>query len=252
MKIILLILISSFFSNAQTHLLLIGGGPRPIEAMQEFTKLAGNDNANILIIPWASETTEGAEIIKNELSNLSRANLQIVPHHLGPKAIKNLVLSLENSSGIFFTGGDQNTLMSFIRKYQLTEFLKKRFYEGMIFAGTSAGTAIMSNPMLTGEADLTVINSQAVELAEGLGLLPSGIIVDQHFIVRQRFNRLAGLIHEDKAKIGLGIDEGASVLISDSEARVLGPKQVMMLKKTRLDAIEVSIKNSRQLIELKI
>ncbi len=240
-KLILCILFLSNYSIADTNLLLIGGGKRPVEAIKAFLDIAGKDKADILIIPWASETTEGAEAVKTELSAQTKGNLKIVPHQLAPKDLEQLVLQIEKCSGIFFTGGDQNVLMTFIKEYQLVSLFKKRFQDGVIFGGTSAGTAIMSNPMLTGSGDLSVLDGSKIELAEGLGLLPASIIVDQHFIVRSRFNRLAGLILNRKAEMGIGIDENTSLLIKGRDARVIGPSQVLIFKKVSDDKLDVTV-----------
>ena len=50
-----------------------------------------------------------------------------------------------------------------------------------------AGTACMSSIMITGDGDLPVIDAEQVGVRAGLGLLPN-VIVDRHFIKRQREN----------------------------------------------------------------
>lgn len=229
------------FAHAQTNLLLVGGGSRPVEAMKTFADIAGKEKADILIIPWASESIEGAESIKNELAAHTKGLLKIVPHRLSPKDLEKLLQQIEKCTGIFFTGGDQNSLMNFIKEYQLTSLLKKRFQDGVIFGGTSAGTAIMSNPMLTGQGDISIIKGSQIELAEGLGLLPANIIVDQHFIVRQRFNRLAGLIMDRKETLGIGVDEGTSLLVQGTVGKVIGPTQVLIFQKSSQHQLQVTI-----------
>ena len=104
------------YSFAGTNLLLVGGGKRPPEAMKEFVKLSGSGNAQILIFPWASESVESAELIKSELSQNAKAKISIIPHELNSVDVKKLIVQIQNSTGIFFTGGDQNTLMNFINK----------------------------------------------------------------------------------------------------------------------------------------
>ena len=89
----------------------------------------------------------------------------------------------------------------------------------------------MSNPMLSGVADLTVIDGTKVELVKGLGLLPSHIIVDQHFLKRSRFNRLAGVVLNQSNTVGLGIDEDTALMIADGVATVHGPTQVLIFRK---------------------
>ena len=251
MKLILCLLLLSCYAIADTNLLLIGGGKRPVEAIKAFVEIAGKDKADILIIPWASDTIEGAEAIKIELSAHTKGNLKIVPHQLAPKDLEQLVLQIEKCSGIFFTGGDQNVLMNFIRDYQLLALLKKKFQDGVIFGGTSAGTAIMSNPMLTGQGDLSVIKGSQIELAEGLGLLPTNIIVDQHFIIRQRFNRLAGLVLDKTATTGLAIDESTAFLIQGKTGRVIGPTQVLIIEKVANQKLAVTVLESGQTFQIK-
>lgn len=250
MKVLLCFLLLSTSVLAETKLLLVGGGKRPAEAMKSFVELAGSDKAEILVVPWASESIEGAEAIKAELAVLAKSKIDIVPHRLTPKDVEKLVSRLESASGVFFTGGNQNQLMNLIREYKLYDLLKKKFKEGVVFAGTSAGTAIMSNPMLTGNADLSVIDGSKVELAEGLGLLPENIVVDQHFIVRSRFNRLAGVVLSQNNKTGLAIDENTSLLIKEREARVIGPTQVMLFKKSASNKLEITLLEPNQTTSL--
>ncbi|HXH73513.1 MAG TPA: cyanophycinase [Bacteriovoracaceae bacterium] len=216
MKIIFFLLILVSNALAETKLLLIGGGKRPAEAMQEFVSLAGADKSRILIIPWASASLEGAENIKKEL--LSSGAIDV--------SIAGLTLTdIDSFTGIFFTGGDQNVLMTHLLANNLIEPFRQRFIQGVVFGGTSAGTAIMSDPMINGETP--------VGLVTGLGLLPAGIIVDQHFIVRQRFNRLAGLILE-RGGMGIGVDEGTSFLILGKFAKVIGPSKVIIIQKSNV------------------
>jgi len=139
-----------------------------------------------------------------------------------------LLTQIKNATGIFFTGGDQVLIMNVLKDQSLVKILRERYTAGVVFGGTSAGTAIMSRKMITGEGDFTVIDGQKVETTPGLGLLPDQIIVDQHFIKRQRQNRLFGLILQDKMSFGVGIDESTSLLIENNRyAEVSGKSQVM-------------------------
>lgn len=124
------------------------------------------------------------------------------------------------------------------------------FESGVVFGGTSAGTAIMSNPMLNGEGELGKIDGSQIGLAEGLGLLPESVIVDQHFIIRSRFNRLAGVILNQSNVTGLGVDEGTALLVSDNIGTVVGPSQVLVFKKTDANKLEITILAPHQKINL--
>ena len=103
------------------------------------------------------------------------------------------VEQLNSASGVFFSGGDQNRIMDVLADEGLFQMIKSKYNSGTPFGGTSAGAAVMSDPMMTGEADLKILDGTKVGVRKGLGLLPS-VIFDQHFLVRQRHNRLFGLI----------------------------------------------------------
>ena len=85
-----------------------------------------------------------------------------------------------------------------------------RYEAGAVVGGTSAGAAIMSDSMITGDqtppGDTTgyygdeypAIERHRIEVVPGLGFLP-GAIVDQHFIRRERHNRLLSAVLERPA-----------------------------------------------------
>lgn len=234
-SILMLCFLTFGMAFAQTKLILVGGGNRPPEAMAEFVKSAGGGSSSLLVIPWASEAFEGAENIKKELLASRPGQVEIIVDRTD---LKN---KLMNATGIFFTGGDQNRLMKEITDTGTLELLRSLFQKGVVFGGTSAGTAIMSDPMLSGTADLTVIDASKTELVPGLGLLPAGMIVDQHFILRQRFNRLAGLIYNDKNVTGLAIDENTALFIDNKQATVMGPTQVLVFKQLEKNNLSVKM-----------
>jgi cyanophycinase len=234
-SILMLFILTFSMAYAQTKLLLVGGGNRPAAAMAEFVKAAGAGSSSLLIIPWASEAFEGAENIKKELLASRPGQVEIIVDRTD---LKNKLL---NATGIFFTGGDQNRLMKEMTDTDTLELLRDLFAKGVVFGGTSAGTAIMSDPMLSGTADLTVIDSTKTELVKGLGLLPAKVIVDQHFILRQRFNRLAGIIYNDQNLTGLAIDENTALFINNKQATVMGPTQVLVFKQLEKNNLSVKM-----------
>ena len=77
------------------------------------------------------------------------------------------------------------------------------FQRGSVIGGTSAGTACQSDTMITGEGNFKVIRANSVELWEGFGFF-RGVVVDQHFIARQRSNRLISVILEHPELLGVG------------------------------------------------
>jgi cyanophycinase len=136
--------------------------------------------------------------------------------------------SLLAASGVFFLGGDQNRIMDVLKDKDLEAAFVSRFRAGVVFGGTSAGTAIMSPRMITGNGDFTVIDSAKVETRPGLGLL-AGTIVDQHFVKRQRQNRLFGLVLADPEALGVGIDEDTALLVEDGRRGTVVGSGIVLL-----------------------
>jgi cyanophycinase len=134
---------------------------------------------------------------------------------------------LDSATGIWFAGGDQNRIMTSLRATPVAEAIRARYLGGAVVGGTSAGAAVMTTPMITGEErrpggdrrDTTqswmTIAAANVVTTEGLGLL-EGAIVDQHFLRRRRHNRLISLVLEDPSRIGVGIDESTALVVDPS------------------------------------
>jgi len=228
---------------AETHLILIGGGRRPPQAIEKFVSLAGGSQSRILIIPWATQEISTIEAIQAELKRYGANHVEA--SSMQPESEKDLQITLDQihqASAIYFTGGDQRRILKVLNYSPIKKLLQDKYQQGTVFAGTSAGTAIMSHTTLTGVADLTTIDANKVEVTEGLGLLPKYIIVDQHFIVRSRYNRLASLVFATPNSIGLGIDENNSLYIRDQKhAQAFGPTQTMVMKEINAKKMQVQL-----------
>lgn len=242
---------------APTRLVLVGGGQRPPEAMSRFVTWAGGPAARLLVVTWASgEPKESCDALLKELE----------PHHpasavCGPAAVldgegkasplgaadaERLLDELAGASGVFFTGGDQARVMDVLADQRLLAALRRRYEAGVVFGGTSAGTAIMSKTMITGDGDFTVIDASKVGVRAGLGLL-DGVIVDQHFVRRQRENRLFGLVLASPTATGAGIDEDTALLVSGgSEAEVVGTGVVVIVEPAGTDRLTISLRRPGQ------
>ncbi len=148
----------------------------------------------------------------------------------GPDAANtdSVVSILNSAGGIFFTGGVQSRLMNRIRGTRTEQIIRSLYFDkNKIVGGTSAGAAVQSQLMITGEGDFSRMVGDNVETQPGLGLLDE-IIIDQHFTTRQRQNRLISLVIEYR-KIGIGIDEDTAILMHpDRTLDVFGSGPVMI------------------------
>ncbi len=143
---------------------------------------------------------------------------------------------VEGSCGVWICGGDQNNISDLFEKCQgMKQWMQNLYSHGHPFGGTSAGASIMSETMFTGEggngaADdeekvlWNFITPHKVGIRSGLGLV-SHMVVDQHFIVRQRNNRLLSVMCEKERteRFAIGVDEDCAVCITDNHIlEVLG------------------------------
>jgi cyanophycinase len=216
---------------ARGHLILVGGGEKPPEAMRKFVELAGGPQALIIAIPTASsEPDTGAYYVKLFKEQYGCSNVAALEIKSKADAMRADYTELAGrAAGIFFGGGDQIRITNALLGTPVGAAIADAFARGAVIGGTSAGTACQSDPMITGEGDFKVIRANSVELWKGLGFF-RGVVVDQHFIARQRSNRLVSVILEHPDLLGVGVDEDTAVWVRpDDTFQVIGSSCVMVL-----------------------
>jgi cyanophycinase len=245
-----------------SRLVIVGGGDRPPEALARFVDWAGGASSRILVIPWASgEPAESCEAILSELRPHAPGEATCGAHAtldahgkaapLGEAEKASALGQISRASGVFFTGGDQARIMDVLADRELLAAVKARFAAGAVFGGTSAGAAVMSARMITGEGDFTVIDGDEVEQRPGLGFV-EGVIVDQHFVKRQRENRLFGLVLKHPEERGVGIDEDTALLVTGGRyAEVVGRGPVVLVDAKGPDRLEITLLRAGQTTDLR-
>lgn len=211
------------------NLVLIGGGKRPASVMAKFLELAGGPTVRILVVPTASELPDTVEAYRKELASFGATNVAGLDVRTRLDAAKDaLVEEVGKAGGIFIAGGDQRRIVAALGGTPVGRAIEEAYRRGAVVGGTSAGTACMSPVMMTGEGNFKVLSSGNVELSPGLGLFP-GAILDQHFVARQRQNRLMAAVLEHPQLLGIGVDEAAAVwLRPDGTFQVLGESSVVV------------------------
>jgi hypothetical protein len=148
---------------------------------------------------------------------------------------------LRACSGFFFTGGSQSRILDvFLPDGEPTaayHALWERYQAGAVVAGSSAGAAIMSDPMIAGGSSVEALREgvrtggegDGVWLTRGLGFLKRGL-VDQHFLARGRWARLlVGVLASPDDSLGFGIDENTALVVEGDSAWVMGESGVLFL-----------------------
>ena len=231
-------------------LVIVGGGDRSESMMRRFVELAGGRGARIAVVPNASSEPE--ETGRTLVAELDSLGARAFIYHLD-RAAASLEASarrLDSATGIWFSGGDQALVTQALAGTPVQRAMQRRYREGAVVGGTSAGAAIMSDSMITGNqtppGDTTgyygdeypAIARHRVEIVPGLGFLPQAI-VDQHFISRERHNRLLSAVLERPALLGVGIDESTALEVGpDGRWRVLGESAVVIYDARRAQVTE--------------
>jgi len=206
------------------HLLIIGGNGTTDEIVKRAVETAGGAKGRVVIFPQASELAEtGANAVKTwTAAGIGQA---AIGDPADPAAA---IKAVREATFIWFPGGDQNKLTKALEGTGIPEAIRARYFEGALVGGTSAGAAVMSKVMITGEADLQSITATKTQTATGFGLLPEAI-VDQHFLKRQRVNRLISAVLDHPDLLGVGIDETTAIFVSGQSFEVLGKNSVLVI-----------------------
>ena len=213
------------------HLVLIGGGDKPDAAMRKFVELAGGPGAPIAVLPTASSSKKTGPNQKKQFEKeFGCTDVTVVPIKERAQSFdEGFVKTLAGARGIFFSGGDQALIIRAMRGTPAGDAVATAFAAGAVVGGTSAGTACQSPLMITGNGNFKVIEANNVELWEGLGFF-TGVIVDPHFVARQRQNRLISVILEHPDLLGVGVDEDTAVWVKpDRTFEVIGASNVIVV-----------------------
>lgn len=137
---------------------------------------------------------------------------------------------------ILFSGGDQSNISRIIKDTLAHQLIFKRYQnEKCTIAGTSAGAVVMSEAMIAGGRNGTVIRKDDIKMGQGLGLIPE-VIFDSHFIKRQRFGRLAEAVAMHPHKLGIGLGEDTGVIIREGKMlEIIGSGIVVIFDASNLN-----------------
>lgn len=200
------------------HLLVIGGAEDKYNErriLRRFLELAGGTDAEVLIVPVASDFPEfAADVYTQAFRNLGVAN----PRVLRATSRQDVVHAdvdklLDGLNGVFITGGDQMRLVSLLGGTDFAAKLRHMVRDtNIVLAGTSAGAAGMSTSMIVRGEATSHPHKGAVRLSPGLGFLKN-IIIDQHFTERGRISRLITAVSYNPYNLGIGIDENTAIIL---------------------------------------
>ncbi|HEY0750020.1 MAG TPA: cyanophycinase [Chitinophagaceae bacterium] len=241
--IILVFGIESIAQKPKGALFIIGGGGRPPELMKAMLNTAQlGERDYIIVLPMSSSQPDSAYYyFKQSLNGLTSSpvinfSFSETTNHFQP-----WLDSLRNAKLVFITGGDQSRFMKSVLNTLVFNAIHDAYKNGATIAGTSAGAAVMSKYMITGnelignqryQSTFVKVWQNNIELEQGLGLLEN-VVVDQHFIARSRYNRLLSVIAKFPDHPAVGIDEATAIIVKGRKATVTGKSQVVVISKPK-------------------
>ncbi|KAA5547800.1 cyanophycinase [Adhaeribacter rhizoryzae] len=188
-----------------------------LEILKRFVAELKGENPMIALIPTASSVPdEMVQDYKEVFRKLKVNNIEVVDIRNRQDAKDPAYYDIiDRAAGIFITGGDQLKLTALLGGTPLLQRIKERYtFEPIVVAGTSAGAAAMSTPMIyEGEVQGGMIKGD-VKVTTGLEFLKD-VAIDTHFIARGRIVRMAQAIATNPGCIGIGLEEDTAILVSD-------------------------------------
>lgn len=256
----LLLLSTSIIHSGEKGKLFIVGGAQTREIEKKFVELAGGSDAKIIIIPNAgSNPKRNSEIEQKRFRELGAEADYILFTRENADDEANLK-KMEWANAVFFTGGDQSDLTRDMLGTKLLQKVFEIYNNGGTIGGTSAGAAVMSEVMITGNelvnkdstSSFVSIEKGNVETKQGFGFLKT-VIIDQHFLKRKRHNRTISTLIEHPELLGVAIDESTAIIVyPDDTFEVFGKYQVLVYDPTESKDIREDEKGNLGISNMKL
>lgn len=194
-------------------------------------------SATVGIIPTASPDAPASvkacvDEFDKVLGGPRTSGIMLTTSTAADAGLTTVAAAIASHSVLFFTGGDQSRITSVFRPGGTTtpayEAVMSVLARGGVIGGSSAGAAMMSDPMITGGTSASALRFGAwrdysendgigVGIGPGMGIFPFGLI-DQHFIRRSRYGRLIVALEELQQPAGWGVEEHRAIAVNLSSA----------------------------------
>ena len=235
------------------HLLICGGGMKDDNAgvYGRFVQLAG-EGASIGVVPTATGVENPGASTTQLLKSYALPSQTVILLPLTKDDAKNaddpaIADQVRACRGLWFVGGDQSRITAVFRPRTAERPADSLTYAatldvlraGGVIAGTSAGAAVMCDPMITGGTSEDALKNgatwtndvtegQGVGLARGMGYFRHGL-TDQHFLQRGRLGRLLVAMNAAKVRNAWAISENGclEVNLKTGSMRAIGPYSVI-------------------------
>tara|TARA_B110000495_G_scaffold196499_1_gene205421 strand:- start:1190 stop:2908 length:1719 start_codon:yes stop_codon:yes gene_type:complete len=209
------------------NLIIVGGGGMPAGLMEEMVELAGGPNAKMVYVPCSeSDEVSDSQRIVEIWKTMGVKSATFIHTKDREKANTDEVFlePLRDATGIWFGGGRQWNLADSYFGTQAHQLMKEVLSRGGVIGGSSAGASIQARYMCRANP-VANFDIMAPGYERGLGFI-SGVAIDQHFSQRNRQRDMTSLVNRYPQLLGIGIDEATAIVVTQSNARVVGRGKV--------------------------
>ena len=212
---------------ANGTLIIVGGG-RAEDFIKYFIKVAGGNDAPIVVIPTAGgadsydERTSGAAVFKN----LGATNVTVLHTNNRDEAnTESFVKPLINARGVWFGGGRQWHLVDSYKNTLTEKMIWKVLERNGVIGGSSAGATIQGSFLTRGDTK----NNQIMmgDHQEGFGFLKN-VAIDQHVLARNRQFDMFDILKNRPELLGISIDESTAIIVHGNHFEVMGKSYVIV------------------------
>ena len=219
---------SAYIGPEKGTLVIVGGGGRIDSIIKSFIKLAGGNDAPIVVIPTADaresydENSGGAD----RMRRLGATNVTVL--HTTDRNIANsdsFVMPLISARAVWFGGGRQWRLVDAYKNTLTEKMFRKVLERGGVIGGTSAGATIQGSYLARGDTK----NNQIMmgDHEEGFGFIKN-IAIDQHVLARNRQFDMFDILKNRPELLGIAIDENTAVILNGNTFEVTGESYVIV------------------------
>jgi cyanophycinase len=227
------------------------GGSAKEAVLKEVVRTSQKSEPVITLIASASSLSnkEILEDYRPLFNKVSKNQLLILhPNSADECNDTNMIDTIKRSDVIFFTGGDQQKLVEILADTDLLKAIIEQNKNGAVLAGTSAGAAAFSNPMINGGQPKNGSVKGSIYTHKGFGVLEDTII-DTHFSQRVRLPRLFNLVAQHPKNIGIGLDENTALMIDSSNVvEAIGEGVVIFVDGSNIYQPNTSAAKERKLL----
>lgn len=207
---------------ARGAIVAAGGGRLGDDIYQEFVRLAGGPDSYVVLIPTAGDRY-GAHDGWTAMERLIQAGvgrLEILhTRSRGVADMEAFAAPLRQATGVWFSGGRQWRLVDVYLGTRTHDELRAVLDRGGVIGGNSAGASALASFLVRGAEDNDIV--EWPDRIDGFGFLRD-VAIDQHLVARAREMDLLEVLRTRPHLLGIGLNEGAALVITRDIARVLG------------------------------